>query len=106
MAIAKTLTTKQVQTAFGVAHMTIYTWRKGTSTREPLPFEVDDPKAAKSRVSFKVAALKAWARKHKVDFVVDPQSLLDSDEVPVKPGPKIKAKVAKKQVHATKRTKH
>lgn len=30
------LTTRQVQALFGVTHMSIYHWRKGTSTREPL----------------------------------------------------------------------
>lgn len=89
MATAKILTSKQVQTAFGVAHMTIHNWRKGTATKDPLPCELSDPEAVKPRISFRVIALKQWAKRNGVEFAVDPESLITEVEAPAsKPGPK------------------
>lgn len=97
MATAKSLTIKQALVAFGVAHMTLHNWRKGSPTKEPLPFEVDNPEAVKPRVSFKLSTTKAWARKHKIEFAFDPELAAEGKE------PK---KAPTKTVRATKRAKH
>lgn len=73
------ITTTQLTRAFGVTTMTLYLWRKGTATKTPLPFHLDDPKAAKPRVSFRASEVKRWAKQNGVAFA---QSL---DEVVEKP---------------------
>lgn len=68
MSIAQRLSTQQLQQVFGVAHMTVYNWRKGSANRTPLPFEVDDPKAIKPRIHFLVRVIKAWAKENDVPY--------------------------------------
>ena len=91
--MAKTLTTKQLQTAFGVGHMTIYNWRAGSATRDPLPCSISDER----RVTFDLAAVKAWAKKHGVAFTAPTEAA----EV-TKPGPKPKV-VAQADVEKVKK---
>jgi predicted DNA-binding transcriptional regulator AlpA len=106
---SKLLTVKNLQTLFGVSHMSIYGWRAGQVGKDPLPVEEvkDDAKA----VGFLPAKVKAWAKKHKVLMTVeDPAILLG--QATIKPGPKTKAtvveakpvtkRVAKKVVNETK----
>lgn len=90
----KSYTAKQLQVAFAVGHMTIYNWRQGTATRDPLPCEVDEETG---RVAFPAASTKAWAKKYGLSFT-EPS---DSGEAS-KPGPKATAKKApvKKSVKA------
>lgn len=87
MAKAKTLTTKDLQIGFNVGHMTIFNWRKGSATKDPLPCVVDEA----SRVTFKEADVKAWAKKHKLAFTAPTEATPES-----KPGPKAKVAPAKK----------
>lgn len=105
---AQTLSIKQVQEAFGVAHMTIHNWRLGTASKAPLPV-VPFGDGEKPRVSFKLSELKAWAKKHKQEFVVDPASILERDAAaPGEAAPRAKRKSPAKKVSAKKgtRTKH
>lgn len=75
---SKYLTTREVQAAFGVGHMTVYNWRQGSATRDPLPTEVGDNK----RVTFKLSDLKTWAKQYgfKPNF--------NAEAPAVRPGPK------------------
>lgn len=75
------LSTKDLQAGFGVGHMTIYNWRQGTATKDPLPCDVDQS----GRVTFPVASTKAWAKKHGLEFNVPAEKAAES-----KPGPKAK----------------
>ncbi|MNK65503.1 hypothetical protein D3C87_848000 [compost metagenome] len=79
MAAAMRLTTKDVEDAFGVTPMTVYNWRKGTPTREPLPAEVEG-----RRVFYRAARLKAWAKRHGIPLLKDPEAVSAHS----KPGPK------------------
>jgi predicted DNA-binding transcriptional regulator AlpA len=82
----KTLTTKQLMAGFGVSDMTVFTWRKGTATKEPIPHTVDG-----RSVTFPVSEVKAWAKKHGVPFdLVKAEGSPDAE----KPGPKAAAKKA------------
>lgn len=76
----KAFTAKQLQVAFAVGHMTIYNWRQGTATRDPLPCETDDETG---RVTFPAASTKAWAKKYGLTFT-EPTG----DAEVSKPGPK------------------
>ena len=80
------LSTKDLQAGFGVGHMTIYNWRQGAATKDPLPCEVDQS----GRVTFPVASTKAWAKKHSLEFNVPTEKAAES-----KPGPKAKVAVTK-----------
>lgn len=81
MATPQTLTTKQLQAGFKVGHMTIFNWRAGSAKRGKLPCTTTD-----GRVTFKLSEVKAWARKHGLEFT-EPTA---EAEV-TKPGPKPKA---------------
>lgn len=86
MAAAR-LTTKDLQEAFGVTPMTIYNWRQGTPTRDPLPAE------AKGRsVFYRPARVKAWASRHGIKPV---RPLGDDATAHSKPGPKPAARAEK-----------
>ncbi|UNA00841.1 DNA-binding protein [Edwardsiella phage vB_EpM_ZHS] len=90
MTTRNTITTKAVQQAFNVSHMTIHAWRKGGPNKEPLPVVSSDSRA----VLFKPAEVKRWAKAHKIE-IVDPTALVPGAEVATKPGPKAKAVVKK-----------
>lgn len=97
------LSIKQLQVAFGISHMTAYQWRQGTTTKDPLPVApLTKAEAAMPRppITFAVKSVRAWAKKHGVEFAVDPDKLLAQGSSPAKSGPKVKAsvKVAKEVV--------
>lgn len=92
MAQAQTLTTKQLQTGFGVGHMTIFNWRAGSTKREKLPCTTTD-----GRVTFKLADVKAWAKKHDLTFTAP-----TGEAEVTKPGPKPKVAAPAKKVVAEK----
>lgn len=83
MASKNDLSTKDLQTAFKVGHMTIYNWRQGSATRDPLPCHVDEET---KRVTFRKPEVKAWAKKYSLMFT-EPTEKAEE----VKPGPKPKA---------------
>lgn len=87
MAKTQALTTKDLQAGFSVGHMTIFNWRKGSPTKAALPAHTD----AAGRVTFKPAEVKAWARKHGLEFTAPAEAAPEG-----KPGPKAKAAPAKK----------
>jgi hypothetical protein len=90
MTTRNTITTKAVQQAFDVSHMTIHAWRKGSPSKEPLPVVETDSRA----VLFKPAEVKRWAKAHKID-IVDAAALVPGAEHATKPGPKTKPVVKK-----------
>ena len=55
---------------FNVSTVSLHLWRKGTPTKEPLPHEVVTI-GGQRRVAFGVAATKAWAKKHGLEFNLD-----------------------------------
>lgn len=67
MSSPKTLSTLQLQTIFGVSHMAIQAWRKGSAKREPLQTITikDQPRT----VAFSAGTVKAWAKKNKVTII-------------------------------------
>ena len=73
----KSLTIAQAQVAFGVAHMTLHNWRKGTATKDALPVEQSG-----NRVRIPLVKAKAWAKKHGVEFAVDPETLISEADKP------------------------
>lgn len=76
MATAKSLTIKQAQEAFGIAHMTLHNWRQGTATKEALPATTGE----NGRVSIRLGDLKTWAKRHGVEFATDPAKIIERDE--------------------------
>ena len=85
------LTTKQVMAGFNTSDMTVYTWRKGTTTRDPLPCTVDGRK-----VTFKDTDMKAWAKKYNLTFSLEAALKVAGAAVPT--GPKPKTAIAAKKV--------
>jgi hypothetical protein len=78
------LTTKQVMAGFKVSDMTIFTWRQGTPTKEPLPCHADG-----NRVFFKEPEMVKWAKKNGVAW--DATAALKAPG-PAKTGPKTERK--------------
>lgn len=78
MSAAKYLSTKHLMQAFAVSHMSIYAWRLGTATKDPLPTLLlgQDQRS----VAFSPSKVKAWAKKHGVE-VVDAAALDPAYEV-------------------------
>lgn len=87
MSKAQTLTTADLTTIFGVSHMTIHNWKKGTPTKDPLP----TVETGTRNVLFPVAGIKRWAKVEGVAIVVDPDKLL-AKPAQRKPGPKPRGK--------------
>lgn len=83
MATAATLTVKQAIAGFGVSDMTLYAWRKGIPSRDPLPHVVEGRK-----VIMKLSEVKAWAKKYGLTFN---ESATAVSTEPVKTGPKATA---------------
>lgn len=78
------MTIKQAALAFGVSAMCLSHWRKGTATKEALPFETEG-----RNVLIPIAAAKKWAKTHGIEFAKDPASVVSSpDAAPQQPGPK------------------
>lgn len=98
------MTTQQAAKAFGVSTMTLYLWRQGTPTKDPLPFTVHDAKAEKPRIAYPIASSRKWARAHNIEFAVDPAKVVL--EPSKKPGPVPRS--AKKEVgkRVRSRTRH
>lgn len=72
----KTLNTKQAMAAFGVSHVTLFNWRRGTATRDPLPC-VQDPEAwGRATIAFKPVDLKRWAKRYGLEFAIQPDAIL------------------------------
>lgn len=94
------MSTNQAAKAFGVSTMTLYLWRLGTPTKEPLPFKVSDPLAKKPRVIYEIAATKQWARRHGIVFAFDPAEVCK--EPNKRPGPVAKSKPKSKANTVTK----
>ena len=64
--------------------MTLWLWRKGTATKEALPYHtVGDGKRA--NVRFGLGDTRRWAKKHGIEFAVDPSTLVGGDAP--RPGP-------------------
>lgn len=80
-----TLRTKDLMLGFNVAHMTLYHWRQGTATKDPLPHEVEG-----RAVIFNTKKVIAWAKKHGVPFTVP-----SKPSKPGRPGRKPSAAVKK-----------
>jgi len=97
-----TLTTKQVMALAGVSHVTVYLWRQGTPTKDPLPTAT--PMSNPRNVVFLPRTLRAWAKKHGVELKCDPVALAEGS---VKlPNRKTFTKEKKAAKATTKRTKH
>jgi len=91
MSTRNAITTKAIQQAFAVSHMTVHAWRKGTPSKDPLPVI----ETGTRDVLFKPADVKRWAKAHKID-IVDAKALDPSNVDHAKPGPKAKAKAVVK----------
>lgn len=52
---------------FKVSTVSLHLWRKGTPTKEALPHDVVNV-GGQRRVVFSIAATKAWAKKHGLEF--------------------------------------
>lgn len=63
------LNTKQVMALTGVSHVTIYLWRAGSESREPLPAVTG---ARPNSVEFVPTQLRAWAKKYGIGLKHDP----------------------------------
>ncbi len=81
------LTTRDLKVGFGVGHMAIYNYRKGTPTKKPLPFKKDD----KGHVTFPSSKVIAWAEKHGVAFKLPKNPGSREKPGPVAPVPKKQA---------------
>ncbi|TXH41855.1 MAG: DNA-binding protein [Desulfurellales bacterium] len=62
---AGALTIKEACAFFGVGHMTIFNWRRGTARKTQLPFHTV-ARGEREEVYFKPAELRAWAKKNSV----------------------------------------
>lgn len=80
-AAAARLSTRQVMAGFNVSDMTVFTWRKGTSTRDPMPSHADG-----RLVYFKEAEMLKYAKKH--DLTWDSAKAAKAASAPMKTGPK------------------
>ncbi len=89
--LKNSITIKDTMQVFGVSHMALFLWRRGTPTKTALP----TVKIEGSReVRFAPPVLKRWAREHDVPILVNPASFVGGARP--KPGPKAKKVAAKK----------
>lgn len=82
--------TQDVMSLFGVSHMTVYQWRKGTARKTPLP-AIEKRVGARLTVEFTEKTLRKWARENNVPFTIDP-SQYEKKQGVGKPGPKTRSK--------------
>lgn len=86
------ITTPQVCQIFGVSHVAVSNWRKGSATRAALPV-AKPPKGASPRsIFFDSGKVLAWAKKHKVVIAADEATLAKitaTTAEPAKSGPKV-----------------
>lgn len=87
---AATLTTKALQQAFGVSHVTIAAWRQATGCQTALPI-VDLPGRD---VRFSPAKVRAWAKREGRE-IVNEAALEPGSVKAAKPGPTGKPVVKK-----------
>lgn len=59
----------QMCAMFGVTHLTIYHWRKGTATRDALPVAKPTKDEPPNAVRFDKARVLKWAKKHDVAII-------------------------------------
>jgi predicted DNA-binding transcriptional regulator AlpA len=104
MATSKTplLTIRQVMAGFAISDMTVYTYRQGTPTKDPMPSHKDG-----ARVGFKEAELVKWGKKY--DLAWDADAAAKALHVPATvaakkslPKPAAKKTAAKKAAPAKK----
>ncbi len=83
----------QFQTMFGITHMTAYLWRKGTPTRSPVPVEKPRAKLGErpNGVLFDPERVMAWAQKHGIQVLVQPEKLLKQPSAKAGPKPRVLA---------------
>lgn len=84
--MAQHLTLNQTARAFGVSLMSLYLWRQGTATKEPLPTVESDGRQV---VDAKVA--RTWASLHGLKFVLKNAGTVGKDG----PKPKVKKRRSK-----------
>ena len=89
----KTLSNKQTMAAFGVSHVTLFNWRRGTATRDPLPCHKAPEGAA---VEFKPTELKKYAKRYGLEFKIQPEAILADPKVAEGPRTKKQQPTAKK----------
>jgi len=104
-ALSKGLTIAQVAAAFGVSQMAIFYWRKGTTTRDPLP-EIPDNDSRFPR--FAVADLKKHAKKYGLELKHDPVDVVANWELyqPPKKQAKSAPTKSKSSASAKKKPRH
>ena len=77
----------QVCEIFGISHMTLWSWRKGTKKMTPLPTVIPRKMLTKPAIRFSGPAITRWARANGVILVRTPEEVL-AGKVTNKPGPK------------------
>lgn len=70
---AKSLTTSQAAIVFGVSEMSIFNWRKGIATRDPLPVLENPPDG---RPRFSIPAVRRYARQYGLTLAREPEQVL------------------------------
>lgn len=70
-------TTKEVQAMAGVSPMSLYLWKKGTQSRQPLPTR----KADNGRCSHAVKATLGWMKRYEIPVLVHPDDVAKKAEV-------------------------
>ncbi len=70
----KQVSLREAGILYGVSHMAIYAWRKGTPTKTPLPVLAN--KDGTRGVQISVAQLRVWNKRNKMDFTVQPEDLV------------------------------
>lgn len=76
MTTATKLTTSHLTKMFDVTPMTIYLWRKGTSTRPPLPVIKPGKQDRPNAIRFDPVKVEKWASKAGVEIAVPLASVL------------------------------
>lgn len=95
MAKQQALRTNDLISAFGVTGLTLLSWRKGTPTKEKLPVDVQTTPGGRNTVSYNEAKVRAWAKKHNLEFK------LKEVEEPKKAGPVAKLEPKPKKVKSS-----
>lgn len=92
-------TLAQARALFNVTSMTLYLWRRGTSTKAALPTEKPRAKLGElaTAVLFDPAKLVKWADKHEVPLAMTVAQVtkMASSETSTKRGPKARKPAAK-----------
>lgn len=94
------LSIKNLQTAFGVSHMTISAWRKGSAARKPLPTAKRGADNNPAGVGFDVGPTQKWADKYGIAILVPLADLVGKDVIKRGPKPKQVAALLKPKTKA------